>query len=220
VTSPLSRLRQHSWFTVKMPARSATARLGLLIVLVAALAGTVAVVGAPDPGRLAATIAGFGSLGPVIVIGGSALLLAALVPRSVLAAGAGLVFGPLLGSVYVLAGAALAALAAFAAGRVLGRDFVTARARLAALDARLTARSVLSVALMRILPIAPFGLVSYGLGTTSVPVGSYLLGTAIGAAPSSPGFVASLAAAALLVIGSATATAILRRRAARHSATS
>ena len=86
---------------------------------------------------------------------------------------------------------------------------------------------MLGVALLRILPIAPFGLISYGLGTTGVPVGRYLLGTAIGAAPStmlyatvgdsamspgSAGFVVSVAAAALLAASSVAVAAIVKRR--------
>jgi uncharacterized membrane protein YdjX (TVP38/TMEM64 family) len=195
------------------------ARLGLLLALIASAATTVAVIGVPAPAALR-------DLGPVPVpvILASALLLAALVPRSVLAAGAGLVFGPPAGAAYVLAGAALAALVAFAAGRLLGREFVAGHSRLAALDTWLTSHGVLSVALLRILPVAPFGLVSYAFGTTGIRVGSYLLGTALGAAPStvvyatlgasaldpgSPGFALSIAAAVLLALGGAVA---VRRR--------
>ena len=38
---------------------------------------------------------------------------------------------------------------------------------------------------VRLLPIAPFGLVGYAYGTSSVLFRQYLLGTAIGALPSS-----------------------------------
>jgi uncharacterized membrane protein YdjX (TVP38/TMEM64 family) len=214
--------------------RRPAVRVALLVLLVAALAAAVAGLGVPEPARLAAEVSELGPAGPVVVVVASAFLLVALVPRSVLAAGAGLVFGPLAGGIYVLAGAALAALAAFAAGRALGRDFVAARSRLAGIDAWLTRHGVLGVALMRILPVAPFGLVSYGFGTTGTRVGDYLLGTAIGAAPStfvyawlgdnaidpgSPGFVVSIAVAGLLAAGSAGTAGVLRRRAARAAET-
>jgi uncharacterized membrane protein YdjX (TVP38/TMEM64 family) len=207
--------------------RSPAVRLALLVVLVSSFAAAVAVSGVPEPAGLAAEVSGLGTAGPVVVVAASAFLLLALVPRSVLAAGAGLVFGPVAGGVYVLAGATLAALAAFAAGRALGRDFVASRDRLAAVDGWLTRRGVVGVALLRILPVAPFGLVSYGFGTTGIRVGSYLAGTAAGAAPStfvyaslgdsalspgSPGFLISVAAAALLAAGGAAAAAMLRRR--------
>ena len=187
----------------------------------------VAVLGAPNPEDLARFVEDLGILDSVVAVAISALLLLALVPRSVLAAGAGLAFGPVLGATYVLAGAALGALAAFAAGRWLGRDFIMMRSRLAAADAWLASRGAIGVVVVRILPVAPFGLVSYAYGTTGISVRAYLIGTAVGAAPStavyatlgasalnpgSPAFAASLAAAVALTVASATVTGVLRRR--------
>jgi uncharacterized membrane protein YdjX (TVP38/TMEM64 family) len=139
------------------------------------LAAGAVVLGVPQPQRLAVSMAEVGAAAPLVIVAAVAILLAALVPRSALAAAAGLVFGPWLGSLYVLTGAGLAALLAFAAGRRLGRDFVAARSRLAGVDAWLTARGAWSVAVLRVLPIAPFGLVSYGFGTTGIRLRSYLL---------------------------------------------
>jgi uncharacterized membrane protein YdjX (TVP38/TMEM64 family) len=210
-----------------MAPRTATVRMLALVTVIVTCAVAVFTAGLPDPAGLAATVDGLGAFGPVVAVLASAALLAALVPRSVLAAGAGLVFGPLAGSGYVLAGALLAGLLAFLAGRVLGREFVAARTRLATLDSWLTDRGVLGVVILRILPVAPFGLVSYGFGTTGIRTGSYLLGTAIGAAPStvayatlgesalepgSAGFAVSLAAVALLAAGGAAGAAFVRRR--------
>ncbi|RSM56837.1 hypothetical protein DMB66_32705 [Actinoplanes sp. ATCC 53533] len=128
---------------------------------------------------------------------------------------------------YVLTGTALAALIAFVAGRVLGRDFVATRSRLSALDACLTTHGAFGVALLRILPIAQFCLVSDGFRTTGIKVGSYLLSTVVGAAsgtivhavlgasamsPGSAGFVTSLAAAALPGCGGTAVSAFLWRR--------
>lgn len=203
-------------------------RFALLVTMIGLLAAAVALVGVPKPADVATAVADLGALGPVVVIVSSAMLLAALVPRSVLAAAAGLVFGPLLGAGYILAGAAVGALVAFALGRLLGRDFLATRRRLARLDRWLTDRGIWAVVLLRLLPVAPFGLVSYGFGTTGIRVRHYLLGTAIGVAPStlvfaylgaaamapgSPAFLLSLLAAAVLVAASAITHAALRRRA-------
>jgi uncharacterized membrane protein YdjX (TVP38/TMEM64 family) len=85
---------------------------------------------------------------------------------------------------------------------------------------------------MRLLPVAPFGLVSYAFGTTGVSLRTYLLGTAVGAlpstviyaslgaaamAPGSPAFAASVAAAVALGVGTAGATAVARRRQRNHT---
>ena len=202
-------------------------RFALLAVVIVLLATGVSALGVPKPEAVAAAVNDLGIAGPFITMLGSALLLLALVPRSVLAAAAGLVFGPLLGSAYVLTGVALGALVAFAAGRILGRDFVASRSRLSRAGAWLTDRGLWGVLVLRILPVAPFGLVSYGLGTTGIRVRSYLVGTAIGAAPStvvyahlgaaamqpaSPAFVLSVAAAVLLGVGGAIASAVAHRR--------
>jgi uncharacterized membrane protein YdjX (TVP38/TMEM64 family) len=200
------------------------------LALVTAVLGSFALVtglGAPNPEGLAQFVGDIGMLGSMAAIATSALLLLALVPRSVLAAGAGLAFGPVLGTTYVLAGAALGALAAFAAGRWLGRDFVMMRSRLAAAEAWLASRGAVGVIVVRILPVAPFGLVSYAYGTTGISVRAYMIGTAVGAAPStaiyatlgasalnpgSPAFAVSLAAAVALMVACATVAGMLRRR--------
>lgn len=210
--------------------RYAKMRFALLGALILVFAVGVATFGVPDPKDVAANVGDLGVLGPLVMIVGSALLLLALVPRSVLAAAAGLMFGPLTGTAYVLAGVAVGALAAFAAGRLLGRDFVASSSRLAGADAWLSARGVWGVLVLRILPVAPFGLVSYGLGTTGIGIRSYLLGTALGAAPStvvyaylgasamrpdSVEFALSVVAALLLVVSGAVASAWARRR--RHA---
>ena len=206
---------------------SAGRRMAILGFAIVTLAAGVVMLGVPQPQRLAASVAEMGAAAPLVVVVAAAILLAALVPRSVLAAAAGLVFGPWAGSLYVLTGAGLAALLAFAAGRWLGRDFVAARSRLAGVDAWLTARGAWGVAVLRILPIAPFGLISYGFGTTGIRLRSYLLGTAAGAAPGtvvyaslgasamypgSAGFLASVAAAAVLALGGIVGSAVVRRR--------
>jgi uncharacterized membrane protein YdjX (TVP38/TMEM64 family) len=203
----------------------------MLVAFIVLLGAATAALGVPQPSAAAAMVADFGPLGPPAVVAATALLLAALVPRSVLAAAAGLVFGPLMGSAYVLAGAALGAMVAFTLGRWLGRDFLSAR--LTRLDRWLTTRGTWPVVVLRILPIAPFGLVSYGFGTTAIRVRHYLAGTAIGVVPSTvvyahlgaaamrPGstaFLVSCAAAVVLAVGVAAAHAVLRRQKPRASA--
>jgi uncharacterized membrane protein YdjX (TVP38/TMEM64 family) len=187
--------------------------------------------GVPEPQRIAQYTAEAGPFGPMAVIVASTVLLAVLVPRSVLAAGSGLVFGPLLGSLYTLAAAVAAALWAFFAGRRLGRDFVMAQRRLQGLDAWLTGCGPWGVAVLRLLPIAPFGLISYGLGATGISRRAYLTGTVVGATPStviyaslgssalepgSAGFTGSLAAAVTFAAAGMAGSAVVRRRRQRR----
>jgi uncharacterized membrane protein YdjX (TVP38/TMEM64 family) len=215
---------------VPMPRRGSTIRFLVLVLILGGCAVWVGLSETPSPGELGMYVADVGPLGPVIVVVASALLLVVLIPRSILAAMAGLVFGSVTGAVYALAASALGALAAFAVGRWLGRDFVAARESVARLDAWIAGRGAWGVIVVRLLPVAPFGLTSYAFGTTGVSLGAYLIGTAVASVPSTlvytslgaaalrPGSAAfwwSLAAATVLGIGGAAVTMVTRRRGIR-----
>jgi uncharacterized membrane protein YdjX (TVP38/TMEM64 family) len=196
-----------------MPSVSPLLRLSVLVAAVAASAVTVAVIGLPRPENLVAAASSLGPWQPVVVVAVTAALLTVLVPRAALAVAGGLLFGPVLGSVYVMVGVALGSLVAFAAGRRLGRDLVAAQPRLAGLDGWLTARGALGVAVLRLLPVAPFGLISYAFGATGIRLRSYLLGTVAGATPStvlhaSLGAAAASADTTLLIVSTIAALAL------------
>ena len=80
---------------------------------------------------------------------------------------------------------------------MLGRDFVAerVRGRLARLDGWFARQSVFGVVTVRLLPIAGFGLVSYGYGTTAARVLPFLAGSVIASAPTAVGYAAIGAAA-------------------------
>jgi uncharacterized membrane protein YdjX (TVP38/TMEM64 family) len=160
--------------------RAAWWRAGLLVLLVAVLAG----VGYSLPLHRVADSAG--RLGPVPTVALATGLLLALVPRTAISLACGALFGALAGFGYALAGALLAAVIAFGAARWLARGLVAQRLRgpAARLDAWLTRRGLVAVLVVRLVPVAPFGLVSYVYGSTGVRTRHYLAGTAIGAAPS------------------------------------
>lgn len=160
-------------------------RFGALAALITACAVTLAVAGLPAPGTLAAFAGGTGMLTPLVAVFASAVLVVGLVPRTFLAAVAGLVFGPVAGAAYIIAGASLGALAAFGVGRWLGRDFVAVQRRLSRFDGWLTDRGVIGVVTVRLLPVAPFGLTSYAFGTSGVRLTAFMLGTLVGMVPTS-----------------------------------
>jgi uncharacterized membrane protein YdjX (TVP38/TMEM64 family) len=153
------------------------------LVLVIAVAALAVAGYALSPHRIAESAA---SLGPVAAIGAATLLLLALVPRTLVSLTCGALFGAPVGASYALAAAVLAATIAFAAARWLARGVVAQRLRGLAfrLDAWLSRRGLLAVIVVRLVPIAPFGLVSYLYGVTSVRTRHYLAGTLVGAAPS------------------------------------
>ncbi|MDG4832154.1 VTT domain-containing protein [Solwaraspora sp. WMMD1047] len=133
-----------------------------------------------------------GPAAPVAAVLGAALLLIVLVPRTFITLAWGAIFGPWQGAAYTLAAALLAAGLGFAVGRLLGREFVAerVRGRLARLDHWFARQSVLGVITVRMLPVAGFGLVSYGYGTTGARLAPFLLGSVLASAPSAFGYAA------------------------------
>jgi len=176
------------------------------------------------------------ALGPaaavaVALVGG--LLLSALVPRNAITLAGGALLGAATGAATALAAAVIAAIVTYYAGRWAGRGALAARAggRLDRLDGWLNRRGLSAVLLVRFLPLAPFGLVGYAYGTTSVCRKRYLLGTTlasipsavtyavIGAAVTAPGEMNPLTLAPALIGFTLTTTIVVRwRRSAKRAA--
>ncbi|MQA27042.1 MAG: hypothetical protein GEU94_16625, partial [Micromonosporaceae bacterium] len=144
--------------------RRAAARFASLVAVVTLLAVGFGVGGVPESDAIATAVADWGVAAPAAAVAATAVLLLALVPRTLLAAAAGLLFGPAAGAAYLIAGATIGAATAFGLGRWLGRDFVAAQALVRRADRWIARGGVLGVLALRLLPIAPFGLVSYALG--------------------------------------------------------
>jgi uncharacterized membrane protein YdjX (TVP38/TMEM64 family) len=108
-----------------------------------------------------------------------------VMPITVLIAATGIVFGPFMGAVYALVGAVVSAGVMYAIGRRLGRETVrrVAGARLNRLSRQLARRGVLAIALLRMLPLAPFTVVNIVAGASYIGVRDFLLGTVIGLTP-------------------------------------
>ena len=206
---------------------SGRARFVALLVLVGALAVSASTGVLPGFGAMAGSLTDAGPLAPLAAVAITSMLVSAMVPRSIVAAAAGLLYGAPLGSAYVVTGALLGAMFSFEVGRRLGRDFLRGRRRVATVDRFLSHRGLVGVLALRLLPIAPFGLVSYGFGATAVRRVPFLLATVVGIAPStiifatlganamrptSPAFIAStIAAVTFAAAGLAGARVMIRR---------
>jgi uncharacterized membrane protein YdjX (TVP38/TMEM64 family) len=154
--------------------------LGLVVGVLALAASRIPVDSVPERVRE------LGALAPIAGLAVGAALLMALVPRTAISLACGLLFGALAGAAIAVVAAVVAAIATFALGRWAGRAAVERRlgGRLARLDAWLARRGTLAVLVVRLLPIAPFGLMGYAYGTSSTAFRHYLAGTALGATPS------------------------------------
>ena len=115
------------------------------------------------------------------ILGYAALTLAP-VPKNVLSAAAGLVFGFAGGIAVVFIAAVLGSVAAFWLGRWLGREAVETLtgARVKKVDELLRRRGLAAMIGVRLVPVLPFTAINYTAGLTSIRWWPYFLGTAIG----------------------------------------
>ena len=105
----------------------------------------------------------------------------AFLPGSILTLGAGVVFGVVMGSVYVFLGATLGAIASFLVGRYLARGWIShkveGKRKFAAIDRAVADEGFKIVLLTRLSPIFPFNLLNYAFGVTGVSLKDYALGS-------------------------------------------
>lgn len=121
-----------------------------------------------------------GAIGAFIFIVVYSVATVAFVPGSLLTLGAGVVFGVIQGSIYVLMGATLGATLAFLVGRYLARGWVARRiagnAKFKAIDEAVGREGFKIVLLTRLSPVFPFNLLNYAFGITGVSLRDYILG--------------------------------------------
>ncbi len=140
-----------------------------------------------QPTKLAARLERFGGTpwGPVAmlalyVIGGFVMM-----PLLALLTATALVFEPVTAITIALTGALLNATAVYFAGAKLIREWAERSfgEPIARVRSALQSRGVLAVAMIRMVPVAPFSLVNVAAGSIGVPFRDYLFGTFLGLAP-------------------------------------
>ncbi len=114
------------------------------------------------------------------VIGGFVMM-----PLLALLTATALVFDPLTAIVVALSGSLLNASAVYFAGAKLIRDWAERSfgEAIARVRNALQSRGVIAVAMIRMVPVAPFTLVNVAAGTIGIPFRDYLFGTFLGLAP-------------------------------------
>lgn len=106
-------------------------------------------------------------------------------PVTVMIAVTGLLLDPLSACLYALAGALLSAAATFGIGQYAGRDIMRNLLGITInrLSRRLAQHGILSVAALRMLPVAPFTLINLVAGASHIRFSDYMAGTLIGMGP-------------------------------------
>lgn len=141
-----------------------------------------------DRAAIEARIDEFGAMGPVAVV---ALMTIAIVispiPSAPIALAAGAAYGPIWGSLYVLAGAELGALIAFAIARMVGGDVLRRwfgeNLSLSLLGSQNNLMAIVFAS--RLLPFISFDLVSYAAGLTPLTWLRFAIATVAGIIPAS-----------------------------------
>ena len=108
-----------------------------------------------------------------------------LVPVTALVIGTVVAFGPFLGFVYALLGSLASALAAYGVGAQIGRRNVLRMAgrRVSQISRRLAKRGLLTVIVVRVVPVAPFTVVNLIAGASHIRFQDFLAGTLFGMTP-------------------------------------
>lgn len=161
-------------------------RLAMFTVALSVMFYLVAVERVIDIEAVRAAIADAGPLAPLIFIPVSAVLASMFVPGPLLAAGSGLLFGPVLGTLVTLCSATVTAMLAAFLGRRAGRD--SARALVGAqwaarIDSQIQQRGLWAVVGQRFVPGISDAMASYVFGAFGIPLWQMAIGAFVGSAP-------------------------------------
>jgi len=124
-------------------------------------------------------------LAPLIALAAFLLASVTAFPITALVVVAALVFGPVYGFVYAILGCASGAALTYGIGYQLGRNTVRklSGSRLNRLSQQLAKRGILSVAVVRNIPVAPFTVVNMVAGATHIKLRDFMIGTVLGMGP-------------------------------------
>jgi uncharacterized membrane protein YdjX (TVP38/TMEM64 family) len=175
-----------------MPARSVptifkAVVIGLVIIAAAMIWEFTPLADMINPKVVGAALRDFaqGPSAPFVVV--AAFVAGGLVvfPVVVLIAATAATFGPFLGFVYAALGTMASALVTYGLGAVLGKQTLRdlLGPRLDNVRKRVARKGVIAVALIRLVPVAPFTIVNLLAGASEITLTQYLLGTALGMLP-------------------------------------
>ncbi|MFE3445631.1 TVP38/TMEM64 family protein [Nocardia sp. NPDC059180] len=184
-------------------------RIVALILGICALFVVAMLIELPDPEQIQDWAESVGPVFPFVFFAGYALVTVAPVPRTVLTVSCGVLFGSGLGLTVALSATTVAAALALLLVRALDRDQVASRLThpaVRAIDERLERRGWLAVGSLRLIAVAPFSVVNYCCGLSSIRFWPYLIATVIG---SLPGTIATVVLADALTGGSHPAMVVI-----------
>ena len=122
---------------------------------------------------------------PVAIVASYAVAGLLMAPVTVLIIVTGIVFGPVLGAVYAIAGALLSAAVTYGLGHWLGRETLRRLfgPRINRLSQRIAKRGIVAMMVVRLVPIAPYTIVNVIAGALHIRFRDYIVGTCLGMTP-------------------------------------
>lgn len=127
----------------------------------------------------------FGKMGAIVYIVMFALVPLTLFPDSILAIAGGLAFGFTNGYIYTTIGALIGGSLSFYISRKLGRNVIKklTREKLDNIENMINEKGFSIVFLLRLIPLFPFDVISYGAGLTNIKYKDFILATLVGTIP-------------------------------------
>ena len=127
----------------------------------------------------------FGNFAPIVYIIMFSLVPLTLFPDSVLAIAGGLAFGLYKGYIYTAIGALIGGTISFYISRKLGRNIVKklTKDKLDNIEVMVNTKGFSIILLLRLIPLFPFDVISYGAGLTSVKYKDFIMATFLGTIP-------------------------------------
>lgn len=130
-------------------------------------------------------IQSFGGFAPLVYIIIFALVPLTLFPDSIIAIAGGLVFGLGKGYLYTTIGALIGGSLSFYISRLLGRNFVKklTKDKLDNIEKMINEKGFTIIFLLRLIPLFPFDVISYGAGLTTIKYKDFAVSTVLGTIP-------------------------------------
>lgn len=130
-------------------------------------------------------VVSFGVYAPVIYIVLFTFVPLTLFPDSILAIAGGMIFGLINGVIYTMIGALCGATVAFFLSKIFGRGLFKSSLseKMRGVESEIENRGFMVVFMMRLIPLFPFDVISYGAGLSKIKYKDFIIATAIGTLP-------------------------------------
>lgn len=159
--------------------------MAVVIILAMYLCKSTGVMENCTPQSMKNYISSFGMLAPIIYIVMFTIVPLTLFPDAVLAIAGGMIFGVGIGTLYTMIGAVCGGTLSFFISRIFGRGLVEKliKGKAEWFEDGIEKRGFLFILMLRLVPLVPFDLISYGAGLSKIRYKDFALATSIGIIP-------------------------------------